>query len=183
MKVGMIAEATCVSKPFTIIPLVVADVQDFIAAGQFRGGERLIEAQDVGRPGTLLVFLEPLYKGGLDDVTPGSSCIANAYSNNHDVIVAKDTGTMRRIVLHVVDALGLVHAPTVRAPVLETAERFSDAPLRVLVAYADQSCDAAHGSIAPEPPRSRPPKGRPRWSMTRSLCRRARRKWQEPVQG
>ena len=25
-------------------------------------------------------------------VTPGSSCIANAYSNNHDIIVAKDTG-------------------------------------------------------------------------------------------
>ena len=93
MKVGMIAEVTCVSKPFTIIPMVVTDVQDFIAAGQFRGGEQLIDAQQVTRPGTLLVFLEPLYKGGLDGVTPGSSCIANAYSNNHDVIAAKETGT------------------------------------------------------------------------------------------
>ena len=37
MKVGMIAEVTCVSKPFTIIPMVVTGVQDFIAAGQFRG--------------------------------------------------------------------------------------------------------------------------------------------------
>ena len=89
MKVGMMAEVTCVSKPWTIIPMVVTDVQDFIAAGQFRGGEQLIDAQQVTRPGTLLVFLEPLYKGGLDDVTPGSSCIANAYSNNHDMIVAK----------------------------------------------------------------------------------------------
>ena len=38
MKVGMAAEVTCVSKPFTIIPMVVTDVQDYIAAGQFRGG-------------------------------------------------------------------------------------------------------------------------------------------------
>jgi multidrug resistance efflux pump len=118
MKVGMIAEATCVSKPFTIIPLVVTGVQDFIAAGQVRGGEQLLEAQNVARPGTLLVFLEPLYKGGLDDVTPGSSCIANAYSNNHDIIADKNTGTLRGIALHVVDALGLVHALILRLQAL-----------------------------------------------------------------
>ena len=51
MKVGMVAEATCVSKPWTIIPMVVTDVQDFIAAGQFRGGEQLIDAQQVTRAG------------------------------------------------------------------------------------------------------------------------------------
>ena len=96
MKVGMIAEVTCVSKPLTIIPMVVTDVQDYIAAGQFRGGEQLVDVQQVTRPGTLLVFLEPLYKGGLDGVTPGSSCIANAYSNNHDVIASKDTGVVGR---------------------------------------------------------------------------------------
>ena len=45
MKVGMVAEATCISKPWTIIPMVVTSVQDYIAAGQFRGGEQLIEAQ------------------------------------------------------------------------------------------------------------------------------------------
>lgn len=118
MKVGMIAEVTCVSKPFTIIPMVVTDVQDYIAAGQFRGGEQLIDPQQVARPGTLLTFLEPLYPGGLDGVTPGSSCIANAYSNNHDVIVAKDTGTIRRVALHVVDALGLVHALILRLQAL-----------------------------------------------------------------
>src|SRR3954447_11744286 len=97
MKPGMIAEATCVSKPFTVIPMVVTDVQDVIAAGQFRGGEQLIDAQQVTRPGTLLVFLEPLFRGGLEGVTPGSSCIANAYSNNHDVITADGTGIVRRI--------------------------------------------------------------------------------------
>jgi multidrug resistance efflux pump len=118
MKPGMTAEVTCVSKPFTVIPMVVTEVQDFIAAGQFRGGEQLIDPQQVTRPGTLLVFLEPLYAGGLDGITPGSSCIANAYSNNHDIIVAKDTGTLRGIALHVVDALALVHALILRLQAL-----------------------------------------------------------------
>jgi multidrug resistance efflux pump len=118
MKVGMAAEVTCVSKPFTIIPMVVTQVQDYIAAGQFRGGEQLIDPQQVARPGTLLVFLEPLYAGGLDGVTPGSSCIANAYSNNHDIIVAPDTGALRGAALHVVDALALVHALILRLQAL-----------------------------------------------------------------
>jgi multidrug resistance efflux pump len=118
MKIGMTAEVTCVSKPFTIIPMVVTGVQDYIAAGQFRGGEQLVDAQQVSRPGTLLVFLEPLYKGGLDGVTPGSSCIANAYSSNHDLIVSKDTGFIRGLALHAVDALGLVHALILRLQAL-----------------------------------------------------------------
>jgi multidrug resistance efflux pump len=118
MKVGMIAEATCVSKPFRIIPMVVTNVQDYIAAGQVRGGEQLVEAQQVTKPGTLLVFLEPLFTGGLDGVTPGSTCIANAYSSNHDTIVAKDTGALRAFALHAVDALGLVHALILRLQAL-----------------------------------------------------------------
>ena len=118
MKIGMIAEATCVSKPFRVIPMVVTNVQDYIAAGQFRGGEQLVEAQQVTKPGTLLVFLEPLFKGGLEGVTPGSSCIANAYSSNHDTIVAKDTGALKAFALHAVDALGLVHALILRLQAL-----------------------------------------------------------------
>jgi multidrug resistance efflux pump len=118
MKAGMIAEVTCTSKPFSIIPMVVTNVQDFIAAGQFRGGEQLIDPQQVAKPGTLLVFLEPLFSGGLDDITPGSSCIANAYSNNHDTIVAEGTSTARRLVLHTVDALALVHALILRLQAL-----------------------------------------------------------------
>lgn len=118
MKTGMIAEVTCVSKPWTVIPMVVTTVQDFIAAGQFRGGEQLMDLQQVTRPGTLLVFLEPLYESGLDGVTPGSSCIANAYSNNHDVIEAKDTGAVRRVLLHAVDALALIHALILRLQAL-----------------------------------------------------------------
>ncbi|WP_100965449.1 HlyD family secretion protein [Bosea sp. FBZP-16] len=118
MKVGMVAEVTCISKPWTVIPMVVTGVQDFIAAGQVRSGEQLIDAQQVVRPGTILTYMEPLYPGGLDGVTPGSSCIANAYSNNHDIIAAKDTGTLRRIALHAVDATGVVHAMLLRIQAL-----------------------------------------------------------------
>jgi multidrug resistance efflux pump len=118
MKEGMVAEATCISKPWVIIPMVVTNVQDYIAAGQFRSGEQLLEAQNVAKPGTILVFLEPLYQSGLDGVTPGSSCIANAYTSNHEEIAAKDTGTGRAIALHVVDGVGLVHALLLRIQAL-----------------------------------------------------------------
>jgi multidrug resistance efflux pump len=118
MKVGMVAEATCISKPWVIIPMVITTVQDYIAAGQFRTGEQLIEAQNAVRPGTILVFMEPLYKGGLDGVTPGSSCIVNAYTSNHEEISAEDTSTGRKIALHVVDGVGLVHALLLRIQAL-----------------------------------------------------------------
>jgi multidrug resistance efflux pump len=118
MKEGMVAEASCISKPWVIIPMVVTTVQDYIAAGQFRGGEQLIEAQNIARPGTILVFLEPLYKGGLEGVTAGSSCIVNAYTSNHEEISAKDTSTSRKIALHVVDGVGLVHALLLRIQAL-----------------------------------------------------------------
>jgi multidrug resistance efflux pump len=118
MREGMVAEATCISRPWVIIPMVVTTVQDYIAAGQFRGGEQLIEAQNVARPGTILAFLEPLYKGGLEGVTPGSSCIVNAYTSNHEEISKQDTSTGRRIALHVVDGVGLVHALLLRIQAL-----------------------------------------------------------------
>jgi multidrug resistance efflux pump len=118
MKEGMVAEATCISKPWVIIPMVITTVQDYIAAGQFRGGEQLIDVQNVTRPGTILVFLEPLYKGGLQGVTPGSSCIVNAYTSNHETISAKETSAGQRIVLHVIDGVGLVHALLLRIQAL-----------------------------------------------------------------
>ena len=43
IKPGMVAEVACVSKPATIIPIVVTQVQNHIAAGQFRGGEQIID--------------------------------------------------------------------------------------------------------------------------------------------
>ena len=117
IQAGMVAEVACVSKPWTIIPMVVTQVQDYIAAGQFRGGEQLIDAQQV-EPGTLLVFLEPLYEGGLAGVTPGSSCIANAYSSHHDMIASGEVSGVRAVALHVVDAVGFVHAMLLRIQVL-----------------------------------------------------------------
>jgi multidrug resistance efflux pump len=118
MRPGMIAEATCISRPWVIIPLVVTSVQDFIAAGQFRASEVLIDPQSLQRPGSILVFLEPLYKGGLDGVTPGSSCIVNAYTSNHDVIADPKTGALKGFALHAVDATGLVHALLLRIQAL-----------------------------------------------------------------
>ncbi|SEN82563.1 biotin/lipoyl-binding protein [Bradyrhizobium sp. OK095] len=118
IKEGMVAEATCISKPWVIIPMVVTTVQDYIAAGQFQGGQQLLEAQNAVQPGTILAFLEPLYKGGLEGVTPGSACIVNAYTSNHEEISAKDTPTSRAIALHVVDGVGLVHALLLRIQAL-----------------------------------------------------------------
>jgi multidrug resistance efflux pump len=118
MKVGMVAEATCISRPWTIIPMVITSVQDYIAAGQFRGGEQLVDAQQAVRPGTILVLMEPIYKGGLEGVTPGSSCIANAYTSNHERIAAKETGAFKGFALHVVDAVGIVHAMLLRIQAL-----------------------------------------------------------------
>jgi multidrug resistance efflux pump len=129
LKPGMIAEVTCVSKPLTIIPMVITSVQDFIAAGQLRSSEQLIDLQQVTRPGTLTVFLEPLYEGGLDRVTTGSSCIANAYTNNHELLAKQDTGAWQRLYLHVIDTVGIVHAMILRLQALVL-------PIKVLVGAA-----------------------------------------------
>lgn len=118
MKPGMVAEATCLSKPLTIIPMVVTSVQDVIAAGQLRATEQLVDAQQVGAPGTITVFLEPLYEGGLDGIPPGSTCVANAYSNNHDLIASGEVGVLRGLYLHVVDTVALVHALLLRIQAL-----------------------------------------------------------------
>ena len=117
LKPGMIAEAACNSVPWTIIPMVVTSVQDYIAAGQFRGGEQLLDAS-AAKPGTIFVFLEPLEKDGLGDVTAGSSCIVNAYTSNHEVISSKDTSALKRFALHAVDTVGLVHALLLRIQAL-----------------------------------------------------------------
>jgi multidrug resistance efflux pump len=117
LKPGMVAEAACTSLPWTIIPMVITSVQDYIAAGQFRGGEQLIDAS-AARPGTILAFLEPLEKDGLADVTAGSSCIVNAYTSNHEEIASKDTGALKGFVLHAIDAVGLVHAMLLRIQAL-----------------------------------------------------------------
>jgi multidrug resistance efflux pump len=118
IKTGMIAEATCIGKPFTIIPMVVTQVQDVIASGQFRPTDQLIDVQQTVRPGTITAFLEPLYPGGLEGVPPGGNCIANAYSDYHDEIESGDLGFFRWLYLHMVDAVGVVHAAILRVQAL-----------------------------------------------------------------
>jgi hypothetical protein len=51
-------------------------------------------------------------------VTPGSSCIANAYSSNHELIAGGTIGATRRLALHAVDAVGVVHAMILRIQAL-----------------------------------------------------------------
>jgi len=114
LRPGMLAEASCASLPWTIIPMVVTQVQGFVAGGQIRGGDQLLDAQQFARPGTVLAILEPLYPGGLDNVIPGSNCIANAYTSNHEALAAPETGFLEGIALHGIDAVGMVHAILLR---------------------------------------------------------------------
>ena len=114
----MAAEATCVAMPLEIIPLVVTNVQDYIASGQMRAGEQLLDVPQVAKPGTLLVILEPLFEGGLDGMTPGSNCIVNAYTSNHERLANENLGTFTALGLHVVDTVALVHAMILRVQAL-----------------------------------------------------------------
>jgi multidrug resistance efflux pump len=114
MRPGMIAEATCASQPWVVIPMVVTHVQGFIATGQVRSTDQLLDLQQFRVPGTVLTILEPLYEDGLDRVVPGSSCIANAYTSNHEALQDPALGSGRRFALHAVDTVGLVHAILLR---------------------------------------------------------------------
>lgn len=120
MKVGMVAEAFCPSVPFTIIPLVVTDVQNVIASGQVTAGSQLFDAsQTSGKQGTVTAILEPLYEGGLDKLPPGASCSVNAYTSNHEKLSSDENlGTGEFVFLHVVDTVGIVHAIMIRGQAL-----------------------------------------------------------------
>ncbi len=118
IKVGTFAEITCMSKPFTIIAMRVASVQSVIATGQIRAVETLLDIQERAKPGTLTVKLVPLYEGGLDGVIPGTKCIANAYSYHHELINSGTLSTTESIYLHMVDAVGIVHAIILRMQAL-----------------------------------------------------------------
>jgi multidrug resistance efflux pump len=110
---GLVGEAACISKPMTIVPLVVTEVQDAVAAGQLRPSDQLIDVKSAD-PGTLMVFLEPLYEGGLLGLPPGGSCIVNVYTSNHDRLTAEGVGWGEFLLLHAIDATALVHALILR---------------------------------------------------------------------
>lgn len=119
IKKGMVAEITCAALPLTIIPMIVADVQPAIASGQIRSSDQLRDVADSNQPpGTVLAFLEPLYEGGLKDLTPGARCTANAYSSHHEELQDPNIGTLRYLALHAVDTLALIHAAMLRSQAL-----------------------------------------------------------------
>jgi len=118
VKPGTVAEMTCMSKAFTIIPMVITDVQSQIASGQLRPTDQMLDLQDRARPGTITVRMEPLYKDGLDGILPGSKCIANAYTNNHELIASGELSTAEFLFYHMVDTVGFVHALLLRIQML-----------------------------------------------------------------
>lgn len=115
VKKGGVAEIMCISKPFSIVPMVIVDVQDVIAAGQIRPSDRLVDVQPQAAAGSIVAFLEPIYPGQTDDIPPGSRCTANAYTSNH-ARLQEDTslGAFHRVFLHVVDTVGVIHAAGLR---------------------------------------------------------------------
>jgi multidrug resistance efflux pump len=118
MKPGMIGEVACMAKPWQIIPMVVTEVQDVIAAGQVRPTDTLIDLEQVRPGGTITVIMEPLFEGALDSLPQGATCIANAYTSNHDRLQDPDIGAVKRLALHAVDTVGLVHALILRIQAL-----------------------------------------------------------------
>ncbi len=118
IKVGMVGEVTCPAIPFTVIPVVITDVQDVIASGQIRPTDQLQDVAAFARPGTITAIMEPLFEGGLDRLPQGSACIANAYTSNHDALQDPNIGGFHAFVLHAIDATGLVHAALLRLQAL-----------------------------------------------------------------
>jgi multidrug resistance efflux pump len=114
LRAGMIGEAACSSVPFRIIPLVVTEVQSVIAAGQLRPTDQLVDPMQVPRAGAITAYLEPLFQDGIAALPPGSSCAVNVYTSNHAKLQSPDVGTLEGIGLHMIDAVGVVHAAILR---------------------------------------------------------------------
>jgi hypothetical protein len=51
-------------------------------------------------------------------VTPGSTCVVNVYTSNHEIISSGHIGAFHSLALHAVDAVGLVHAMLLRIQAL-----------------------------------------------------------------
>lgn len=114
IKPGMIGEATCIARPFTIIPLVVTEVQTVIAGGQLRQTDQVIDVQSTAAPGSITTFLQPLYQDQTLNIPPGGTCIANVYSNKHDELEKVAAFSPEWLLYHAIDATALVHAMILR---------------------------------------------------------------------
>ena len=126
VKVGMVMEITCASKPLKVIPMVITEVQGAIAGGQLRPTDQLIDLQDRQRPGTVMVTLEPIYEGHADAVPPGSRCAGVAYTNRAVEREAGEITGFAALVTATVDGMGIANALVIRIQALLL-------PVRVLV--------------------------------------------------
>ena len=80
-----------------------------------RASDQLIDAQQAALPGTLTAFLEPLYEGGIDELPPGSNCIANAYTSNEESLATEGPELDAAVLLFTqLMPVGLVHAMIIR---------------------------------------------------------------------
>lgn len=115
LKPGMLVEITCPSKPLSVIPMLVDEVQSAIAAGQFRPGDALLDQQDRARPGTVTAFLAPVFPAHLQDIPPGSACVGVAYTSRaKEIETGEITGTAA-FVAQIVDGMGIANAIVLRA--------------------------------------------------------------------
>ncbi|SON54483.1 Inner membrane protein YibH [Hartmannibacter diazotrophicus] len=114
LKPGMVAEISCASKPFTVIPMVITQIQDVIATGQVRPTDQLLDSRVRQAPGTITVYMEPLFEGTTDDIPPGSQCLGNAYTSHHAQLASGDADFLTSLVYHTIDTVGVVHAAGLR---------------------------------------------------------------------
>ena len=74
--------------------VTTADVKHAIETWNARADAEAwsIGIEQVAKPGSITVLLEPLYEGALDDLPRGSTCIANLYSSFHEAMQAPGVG-------------------------------------------------------------------------------------------
>ena len=122
----MITEIACASKPLTVIPMVVTEIQGAISTGQLRPSDQLIDLQDRARPGTIMVVLEPVFADHADTIPPGSTCVGVAYTSRAAEIEAGEITGFSALVAMIVDGMGIANAIVIRVQALIL-------PIRVLV--------------------------------------------------
>ncbi|MGD8529165.1 MAG: biotin/lipoyl-binding protein [Methyloceanibacter sp.] len=119
LHVGMITEITCSSKPLTVIPMVITDVQNVIASGQVRPTDQLLDVDERAQPGTILTFLEPVFEGSQASAIPrGSICVGVAYSSHAAEIEAGKATGIRALAMRIVDGMGIANAIVIRVQAL-----------------------------------------------------------------
>jgi multidrug resistance efflux pump len=126
LKPGMLMEITCASKPLTIIPMKITEIQGAIAGGQLRPTDQLIDIRERAQPGTVMAVIEPLFEGHADALPPGSSCIGVAYTSRAREISAGEITGFSAFIASIVDSMGIANAFVLRIQALLL-------PIKVLV--------------------------------------------------